>query len=240
MRILVLQHHAAEHPGIFRDFMSDDGVEWDAVHLQDGDPLPPPRQYDALWAMGGPMDVWEETRFPWLAPEKRYIREAVFEHGLPFLGCCLGHQLLAEVAGGTCRAMHAPEVGLLAVELTEAGRTDPLLAGIEPRFEALQWHGAAVTQLPDDAHVLASSPAAPIQALRVGDHAWGLQCHVEATDATVDEWGAIPEYADALERVLGSDALPRLRADMAARSDAFHRNARRIYDNFMGAVASRS
>ena len=236
MRLLVLQHHAAEHPGIFRDFLAEDGIEWDAVQLQDGDPLPSLDLYDALWVMGGPMDVWEETRYPWLAPEKRFIHEAVFEHDLPFLGCCLGHQLLAEVAGGRCRAMRTPEVGIHPVELTPEAQNDPLLADIPSPFEALQWHGVEVEYIPDDVAVLARSPAAEIQAIRVGNRAWGLQYHVEVTDTTVEEWGAIPEYADALQRVFGRDVLPELRADTDARMDAFATSARQIYDRFMQAA----
>jgi GMP synthase-like glutamine amidotransferase len=236
MRLLVLQHHAAEHPGIFRDFLAEDGVDWDAVQLQAGDPLPSLDLYDALWVMGGPMDVWEETRYPWLAPEKRFIHEAVFEHDLPFLGCCLGHQLLAEVAGGRCRAMQTPEVGIHPLELTPAADDDPLLADTPQTFEALQWHGVEVESVPADVAVLARSPAAEIQAIRVGARAWGLQYHVEVTSTTVDEWGEIPEYADSLQRVFGRDVLPELRAETQARIDTFAASARRIYDRFMRAA----
>lgn len=233
MRILVLQHHVAEHPGIFRDFMAGDGIAWDAVQLQDGDPVPALDAYDALWVMGGPMDVWEEDRHPWFVPEKACIREAVFDRRLPFLGCCLGHQLLAEVAGGQCRPMAMPEVGILEVELTGDGRVDPLLAGIDTRFRALQWHGVAVTELPPDVVILARSAACPIQAIRVGDRAWGLQYHVEVTDSTVDEWAAIPEYADALQQAPGDDPLSALRAEAARNMSAFRRSARLVYENFM-------
>ncbi len=236
MRLLVLQHHAAEHPGMFREFLEADGIDWDVVQLQDGDPLPPQADHDALWVMGGPMDVWQETRYPWLAPEKRFIREAVFTHGKPFLGCCLGHQLLAEVAGGECRAMLHPEIGIHAVELTAAAQQDALLAGTPEHFDTLQWHGVAVTQVPPEVTILAQSPVAPIQAIRVGDHAWGLQFHIEAGADTVDEWGQIPEYADALAQTLGKDALATIRSDTRDRLDDLRANARRVYDNFMAAA----
>lgn len=233
MRLLVLQHHAAEHPGIFRDFLAEDGIEWDVVQLQDGDPLPAQADHDALWVMGGPMDVWEETRYPWLAPEKRFIGEAVFKHGKPFLGVCLGHQLLAEVAGGECRSMQHPEIGIHPVELTAASHDDRLLAGTAARFDTLQWHGVAVVDVPPEVHVLARSPAAPIQAIRVGDNAWGLQYHVEVTADTVDAWGRIPEYADALAQALGEGALATIRTATHERIDTLRANARCVYDNFM-------
>ncbi|MEX0607262.1 MAG: type 1 glutamine amidotransferase [Halofilum sp. (in: g-proteobacteria)] len=234
-----MQHHAAEHPGVFRDYLAADGIGWDAVQLQDDESLPSLDGYDAVWVMGGPMDVWQEDIYPWLRPEKALIEEAVFARGLPFLGCCLGHQLLGEVADGVCGAMTTPEVGVYAVELTDAARNDTLLAGCEPRFEALQWHGAAVTEVPGNVEVLAQSPACAIQAIRVGERAWGLQYHIEATATTVGEWGAVPAYAKALEQALGPDALPGLDAAVAERLPTFNAAAHRLYRNFMAAVPQR-
>ena len=239
MRFLVLQHIAVEHPGIFRDFMREDGIGWDTVELDEGEAIPPLDGYDALISMGGPMDVFEEDAHPWLADEKAAIREAVRERGMPFLGVCLGHQLLADALGGRVEAMAGPEVGILEVELTEAGRADPLLAGLGPRVTCLQWHGCAVTALPEGSVVLASSPACAIQAFRVGGSAWGIQYHVEQTPATVGEWGAVPAYSQSLERVLGPGSLGRLDAEAARHMPSFNRDARRLYDNFIAAVRGR-
>ena len=77
MHILVLQHASVEHPGIFRRFLIEDGHTWDAVNLDQGERLPDLEKYDALWVMGGPMDVWEEEKYPWLIDEKSFIRNAV-------------------------------------------------------------------------------------------------------------------------------------------------------------------
>jgi GMP synthase-like glutamine amidotransferase len=233
MRILVLQHIAVEHPGIFRRFLAADGIAWDAVELDEGAPIPPLDGYDQLWVMGGPMDVWEEDRHPWLAAEKAAIREAVVERRMPFLGVCLGHQLLADALGGRVERMATPEVGILQVTLTAGGQQDPLFAGVEPVSRCLQWHGAAVTRLPSNAEPLAASPACAVQAMRVGDRAYGLQYHVELIDETVPAWAAIPAYARALEAALGEKALARLEADARQHMAAFNRDARRLYDNFM-------
>ena len=243
MRFLILQHIEAEHPGILRDFMAEDGVRWDAVELDEGEAIPPLDGYDAMVVMGGPMDVWEEDAHPWLVPEKAAIAEAVRERALPFLGVCLGHQLLADALGGEVGAMRAPEVGVLDVELTGEGRRDPVLgsAGSAPAsFKALQWHGAEVKRLPPGGVALARSPACPVQAFRVGAAAFGIQYHVELTDATVREWGVIPEYAAALEQALGADGLERMQAGATAHMREFNENARRLYDAFMAVVRARS
>ena len=236
MRFLVLQHVAVEHPGIFRDFMRADGIAWDAVELDEGEALPPLAGYDALIVMGGPMDVFEEEAHPWLAAEKALVREAVARRDMPFLGVCLGHQLLADALGGCVETMDEPEVGVMEVALTADGRTDPLLAGLGEAVTCLQWHGCAVTALPDGAAILARSPRCAIQAFRAGRRAYGLQYHVELTPATVAEWGALPAYRASLERVSGPGALEALAAAAARRMPAFNRDARLLYDNFLGLV----
>ncbi len=211
-------------------------MDWDAVELDGGEPIPSLAGYDALWVMGGPMDVWEEERYPWLVDEKAVIREAVRERGMPFLGICLGHQLLADALGGEVAPMAQPEIGILDVELTPAGRSDPLLAGLPQGFKCLQWHDAEVVEPPPDATVLAGSSRCAAQALRVGKNAYGLQYHVELTASTVSEWAQVSAYKQSLERVLGANALPRLDAEARLRMPAFNRDARRLYDNFMKLV----
>ncbi len=123
--------------------------------------------------------------------------------------------------------------------MTEAGRRDPLFAGFEPRFKALQWHGAEVAEAPPGAAVLARSPLCAVQALRSGRHAYGLQYHTELTATTVGDWGRVPAYAGALDRTLGPGALPHLDADAKRHMPDFNRDSRRLYDNFMKAAGLR-
>ncbi len=232
MRILVFQHVAVEHPGIFRDFLAADGIPWDAVELDVGAPIPSFDGYDALWVMGGPMDVWQEDAYPWLIPEKQAIRSWV-DMGRPFLGICLGHQLLADALGGTVAAGAAPEIGVLPIALTDAGQGDPLFDGLPAQGNCFQWHGAAVERLPDGGITLAQTEICPIQSIRVRDRAYGLQFHVEITDATVREWGCIPEYAGALDDVMGEGALDRLSGETARHLPGLNAAARTLYGNFM-------
>ncbi len=238
MRILVLQHVPVEHPGIFCQFWREHGDPWRTVELDAGQPIPDLNDFDLLVAMGGPMDVWQEDRYPWLGPEKAAIRHWVKDLGRPFLGICLGHQLLATALGGVVGLMHEQEIGLGEVTLTEAGYKDPLFAGLASPVEVFQWHGAEVSQLPEGAEILATNSSCAIQAFRYGRHAYGLQYHVEITASTVDDWSAIPEYRAGLERFLGVGATARLSETVARRLPSFASSARRLNENLSAIVTA--
>ncbi|MCB1472867.1 MAG: type 1 glutamine amidotransferase [Rhodobiaceae bacterium] len=233
MKILVLQHARVEHPGAFREFLAEDGHEWVPVHLDEGEQAPALDGFDALWVMGGPMDVWEEAEHPWLVGEKALIREAVEGRGLPFLGLCLGHQLLAEALGGKCGRSARPEIGVMDVRMTEDGVHSVIMDDLPDVFPALQWHSAEVQQMPAGAKCLATSPDCAVQAMQWGPRAFSAQFHLEAEDDTVDNWAKIPAYAKALERALGSDGADILRADCAANMETFGRLAERVYINWL-------
>lgn len=239
-RILVFQHIAVEHPGVFRDFLDADGIDWQAVELDEGETIPDLDGFDALWVMGGPMDVWQEAEHPRLAAEKAAIRHAVDQLGLPYLGFCLGHQLLADAFGGEVGPAAAPEIGILEVGITKAGRESPLFKGLPDRCSCLQWHSAEVIREPPGSEILASSPACRVQAMAVGARAFSIQYHVEITADTVSEWGAIPAYKQALETSLGAGALDRFEAEARAAMATFNRDARRLYDNFMALLRAPS
>jgi GMP synthase-like glutamine amidotransferase len=236
MRLLVFQHIDCEHPGQLRQSLKRDGIEWRAVELDQGEPIPPFDGFDALWVMGGPMDVWDVVEHPWLIEEKAAIRHWVRELGRPFLGLCLGHQLLADALGGTCGPQRPPEIGILEIELTPEGRLDPLFAGLPSRQKVLQWHSVQVVEPPVNAVILARSPSCRVQAMRLGSRAWSMQYHVEVEPDTVENWGKVPAYRAALESTLGAGALDRIGAEAEANMSDFATNAERLYSNFRAAV----
>jgi GMP synthase-like glutamine amidotransferase len=198
-KALVFQHLAVEHPGSLGLMLEAAGVELVTVELDEGDLVPDLEHFDLLVVMGGPMDVWEEDRHPWMTREKAAIRRWVSELDRPFLGVCLGHQLLADALGGEVRPMEAPEVGVVRLDLTPEAAVDPLFSTFPPSVDGLQWHGAQVTRLPPHSTLLASNECCAVQAFRVGRRAWGVQFHVEVLATTVALWRVVPAYRRALQ-----------------------------------------
>jgi GMP synthase-like glutamine amidotransferase len=231
MRTLVLQHIACEHPGVFSEVMRERGVEQIAVELDRGEPLPDWREFDCVLAMGGPMGAGDDADHPWLAAERALVREAV-EAGRPFLGVCLGVQLLAAALGAPVYSAERAEVGLLEVELTPEGRADPLFAGLDDRFASLQWHGDTF-DLPDGAVRLARSPMASNQAFRAAERAYGVQFHLEVTGTMAREWAEVPAYRRSLAQTLGEERGAAFIAEIEERAGELHPPARRLFANWL-------
>jgi len=236
MNLLVLQHIDCEHPGQLREYLRRDGVNWHAVELDEGEQIPNLEDFDAMWVMGGPMDVWDTDEHPWLIAEKAAIHKWVRELKRPYLGLCLGHQLLADALGGKCDKLAPPEIGVLDIELTEAGISDPIFRDMPTRQRALQWHSVQVTETPEDCTILARSQACANQAMRVGDNAWSMQYHVEVESDTVENWAQIPAYRNALINTLGEEALPGLLETATRELNSFAANSELLYRNFIEAM----
>ena len=238
-RILVFQHASYCPPGTFGDHLATDGIDPTIVELNRGGEIPDLESFDILMVLGGPMDVWEEETHAWLTQEKSAIRRWVEELDKPYLGVCLGHQLLADSIGGQVGVAEKPEAGLHEIEITGAGRRHPLFSGFGPSKRAVQWHGAEVKSVPRHALVLASTANCPVTAFGVGSAAFGIQYHVEATDDLVGEWGSGPPSSTLIERLHGSGAAPRFHAEVIAAMPELRSNSRRLYDNFMGIARRR-
>lgn len=193
------------------EFLAAAGREWRTVRLHCGDALPTNvGAGDAVIAMGGPMNVDEEERYPYLAAEKAFLRR-VIEADVPVLGVCLGAQLIARACGAAVTRSPVEEVGWGEVILTDAGRADALFKGISSPLPVFRWHGD-MFDLPVGGTLLATGAACPHQAFRVR-RAWGLQFHIEATRDMIADWFPdAPERAgylqhfDSLQRVLDAQA----------------------------------
>lgn len=235
-RILVFQHLRIEHPGVFRNFFEDDGIEYHVIELDEGEMIPDLKDYDALWVMGGPMDVWEEDKYPWLIDEKAAIRKAINELNMPYFGICLGHQLLADALGGKVCPATATEVGVLQIQKTEVGKHSSFYKNLPESMLCLQWHAAEVKQAPKCMKVLSSSDKCSIQALSLGTQVFSMQYHQEIIDSTVSDWSAIPAYKTALERSLGEDAVVDLEQTVLEYMPEFNNTARQLYNNWKSTI----
>ena len=217
MKLVVVQHLFCESPGAYDTELDRRGVEREVVEIDTGDPLPDWSEFDGIIAMGGPMSVNDEADHPWLVEEKRWVAEAV-RAGKPFFGACLGVQLLASALGAPVYPLAEAEVGLLPVIRTQEGVVDAVIGGLAEPLVTMQWHGDTF-DLPEGAVLLASSPAAPNQAFRFGDAAYGIQFHLEVTPEMAEQWAGVPEYSAALTATLGEEGGKAFLADAVERHD---------------------
>ena len=210
MNIIVLQHIKIEDPGYIKDLMLADGFNITTIELDEGEKIPTDlSNFDAMFCMGGPMDTWMEEKYPWLIDEKKAIKEFVVSLRKPYLGFCLGCQLLGEIIGGKVVKSKNPEIGMLNINFSKNKKNDPLFYKFPEEITSLQWHSYEVQGLEENNDVthLASSSETKNQIFKYQDHAYGIQFHIEVKDTTVNEWGCVPEYKSALEKQLGQGAL---------------------------------
>lgn len=207
---LVVQHVAAETAGAIGASLHGRGIDLDIRRMFGSDVLPTGlADHEALVIMGGPMSAASDEGFPWRGAELRLVREAL-DCSIPCLGVCLGAQIIAMAGGAECFAGPAPEIGWAPIWLTADAGEDPLFRGLSGEFPALHWHGDTFS-LPVGAVHLARSEAYRNQGFRVGERAWGLQCHLEVDDgivnAMVDAFG--DQLDDAADCVLIKEQTPR-------------------------------
>ncbi|RZO89448.1 MAG: type 1 glutamine amidotransferase [alpha proteobacterium HIMB59] len=239
MKFLSLQHIAIEDPGTFKDFLLADGHTLTTIQLDEGDTIPSNlNEYDAMLCMGGPMDTFMEKEYPWLVPEKKAIGEYVLNLKKPFLGFCLGCQLLGEVLGGRVAPSEPPEIGVLDINIMDDAKQDPVFNFLPNSIKALQWHSYEVQDLEaiNGVEVIGSSPSTKYQIFGYNNHAYGIQFHIEIRKSTVDDWAAVPEYKNALEQSLGKEALPEMKNSVNQEIDTMMQQCNQLYKNFINII----
>ncbi|GJM19943.1 MAG: glutamine amidotransferase [Phycisphaeraceae bacterium] len=225
--ILVIQHMKSQGPGRLGATLRDHGFRLDIRTPSDpeGRPLPPDLDnVHGVVSLGGTQDCDESH--DWLAREREILAEA-HGRGLPVIGICLGHQILAQALGGEVAKMEEPEVGFVEVEMTHDGRNDTILSGVAWKSWQFQLHGSEVTKAPPGAAVLASSAGCKVQAFRAGHRTYGFQHHfefdLEAIDGLIGSAGSEFEAAG----VSAEEA----RAQLEAHGEMFSRLADRVCVN---------
>ena len=235
MKVIILQHIKIEDPGYIKDLMLNDNVDLTTIELDEGEKIPQDlSNYDAMFCMGGPMDTWMEKDYPWLVDEKKRIKEFVVDLKKPYLGFCLGCQLLGEVIGGKVVKSNQPEIGMLEVKFSENKNNDLLFSKFPEKITSLQWHSYEVQELENnkDVTLIASSPETKFQIFKYKNHAYGIQFHIEIKNTTVGEWGCVPEYKAALENQLGPGALGKFDQEAKINMASMNKYSQILYNKF--------
>ncbi len=235
MNIIILQHIKIEDPGYIKDLMLADGINLTTIQLDKGEKIPQNLNYfDGMFCMGGPMDTYMEKEYPWLIEEKKNIKKFVVDLKKPYLGFCLGCQLLGEVVGGKVVKSKSAEIGIMDINFSKKKENDNLFSQFPDKIKSLQWHSYEVQGIENnnDITLLASSPITKYQIFKYKNHAYGIQFHIEIKDTTVNEWGCVPEYKNALEDQLGNGALEKF--DQSAKDNMKDMNnySTILYNNF--------
>jgi GMP synthase-like glutamine amidotransferase len=231
-QVLVFRHMEGDTPGRLSGLFAAAGYGVEIVDLHRGQAIPALQGYDLMVALGGAMHAWEEAAHPWLAAEKQAIAEWVGTRAKPYIGICLGHQLLADAMGGEVGLSLSPEIGVHEVAVAADAEEHPFMAGLAGRHMLMQWHLAEVKRLPDGACALAASPGTAVQAMAIDRHALGVQFHCEWTLETIRNWAAIDGWVPALERHVGAGGHDRLLAAAAPHMPAVTRLTETLYENF--------
>jgi len=174
MRIHSLEHQPAEGPAKIADWAAARGHTLSRTALYAGEAPPALEAFDLLVIMGGGMNIYQHRDYPWLVPEKEFLRRAIAA-GKPILGICLGAQLLADVLGGKVYQNPEKEIGWFPVRFLD--RVAPFAAFPET-MNVMHWHGDTF-ELPPGARLIADSTGCARQAFVWGDRVAGLQFHLE-------------------------------------------------------------
>lgn len=186
-KVFVLKHVPNEDAGTILDFLRESEISFQGVALYAGEAFPKVDEARAIVIMGGPMNVDEEHKYPFLKDEKMFLKEAI-KKNVPCLGVCLGSQLLARALGSSVYKAKQEEIGWDDVALTPEAKKDLLFSNVPGKsLKVLQWHGDTF-DLPKDAVHLASSKVVPNQAFRYGEKIYGLQFHVEVNKPMLEDW----------------------------------------------------
>lgn len=184
MKIHYLQHVPFEGPANIAGWAHKRGHKLTGTHFYNYEAVPDMSQFDCLIIMGGPMNIYEEKKYPWLKYEKKFIKEAIDNHKI-VLGICLGAQLITDVLGGTVTENPEGEIGWLPVNFNIEGINSSLFESFPEMLYVFQWHNDTFSVLGNGARCIAYSKACKNQAFIYGDRVIGFQFHMESTKDSI-------------------------------------------------------
>jgi GMP synthase (glutamine-hydrolysing) len=238
-KILVCQHVPHEILGTLDPLLRTSGFRIRYANFGRAPDLKPDLSgYDGMVILGGPMNVDETDRHPYLLEEIRLIENAL-KNDKPVLGICLGSQLIAKALGAHVYRNHKKELGWYDLQPTALGREDALISHFQDREKVFQWHGCTF-DIPKDAHHLVSSQDCPHQAFRYGDKTYGLQFHLEVDEAIITRWLNLPAPRQEWEELHGplhSNQIPEITQHNRERIQEL---SRLVFGGFVGLFGERS
>jgi len=186
MSVLIIKHVDMEGPGLIEDCLKEEKIPYQILNLNTGVRFPKLDGFTHIVILGGPMNVYEEDRYPFLKNEDLFIKEAI-QRGKSVLGICLGAQLIAKALGAKVFKAPLKEIGWYDVSLTEDGSKDSLFSHLPKTLSVFQWHEDTF-EIPNAGKLIATSTSVPHQAFKYGENAYGLQFHLEVTEKMIREW----------------------------------------------------
>ncbi len=228
-RVLVLQHFYENPAGRVGNLLAEHNIPYDIIHVG-VDALHDPRQYGALIVLGGTQHLYDKNKYPYTAHEEIYLHKAIRE-GIPYLGMCLGGQLLANAFNAPIRRLPKERIGFLQVHFTQAGTHDPLYHGLPGYQQAFQWHEDCFA-LPEGAVALAHHTDGSNQAFRYGSHAYGLQYHIELTKEMFDTWLNDPSLKKEFVEAYSMDVYKKVVQEVPQLFPTYDQHARTLIENF--------
>ncbi len=224
--VLIYKNFPTEGPGLLAEVLDRRGIPCAVAERGRGQPLDP-RGFGAIVVLGGPQSANHSD----VATRRLLVSiRNIVAARTPFLGICLGAQMLAKALGAPVTRNPVPEYGGGAVRLTPAARGDPLFQGLPRRLPVFQWHGETFG-VPRRGVLLAEGSACRNQAFRVG-RAWGLQFHNETTPEMVEVWARL-----GARELRSAGVEPRRMVEAyRPRSRAILRAGERVAENFLRAA----
>ncbi len=182
MRIHSLQHVPFEDIGSLIKDIQKHEFSLSTTHWYKGDEAPALESFDVLIVMGGPMGVYDEEIYPWLAAEKKFIARAIAANK-KIIGICLGAQLVACVLGAKVSRNPHREIGWFPLKISEGTSDHPIAKILAKYINVFHWHGDTF-ELPATAQLIASSEACKHQAYVIDKRIYGFQFHLETTETS--------------------------------------------------------
>jgi GMP synthase-like glutamine amidotransferase len=225
--MLILQNERADPAGYLGEQLQAKAIAYDVCKVEE-EALPAPASYAAIIALGGAQHLYEREKYPYFGAEEAMIRQIV-QQDIPFLGVCLGGQLLASAFNGEVKRHSETEIGFYDIPLTAEGITDPLYAGFPGYHTTFHWHEDTF-DLPEGSILLASKSITTNQAFRYGQRAYGIQYHIELTPEMLHEWMS---HFDAPEDALDKDLVDAIIQDSQRQFAQYRAHTRLMLENFL-------